>query len=221
VAVRVHGLPAHRGEPTVDLSEADHTGELGQVGLAQNDGAARAQLRHQGGVLRRDVVEQDLGASRGVQGRCGLDVVLEADRNPVQAPQHPPRLAPRIRGSRLGQGLGIEFEAGAQPFVMAPEAGQEVQRQVFGAQSSLFHGGLHVGDAGFGQQGIDACRLVGREALQGRLERLPVERSQTRGVRRGISRLGQRVGLTPVAEGADPPDEDRAEKSSHGGSFSE
>ena len=86
-AVGVARLPAQHAE-AVGHAGVHLVGPLGEVGLAQDDGAGVAQLCDQEGITARLPVAQGLGAGRGVQAVAGGDVVLEQHGDAVHGPAH-------------------------------------------------------------------------------------------------------------------------------------
>jgi hypothetical protein len=90
----------------VGRAHTDETGrELVEIGLADDDGARRAQPRHRCRVLRRRVGEARAGC--GGRQALDIDIVLHRDGHAVQR-QHRGIV---VRGERLGLGERVQFVA--------------------------------------------------------------------------------------------------------------
>ena len=79
--------------PPTSAEAAGHAGvhvvgPLGEVGLAQDDGAGVAQLLHEEGVPVGLPILQGIGAGRGVHLVAGGDVVLEQHGDAMQGAAH-------------------------------------------------------------------------------------------------------------------------------------
>ena len=115
----------------IGRAHADQAGgELVEIGLADDDGAGRAQPRHRGRIVRRLIAEGRTGR-RGRQAG-DVDIVLHRDRNAVQrqVPASPAAISARasastsasarrlmkMAGRRRGRGCG---QSCARPSVPA------------------------------------------------------------------------------------------------------
>ena len=87
----------HAG-PTADRFEGAEIRPFRQVGFAENDRAAGAQVRGDGRVLQGRSSEQRERSRGGLHLVAGVDVVLEQDRDAMQRPQHLTLPAQIVRG---------------------------------------------------------------------------------------------------------------------------
>ena len=101
-------------------------GPLGGVGLAEDDGAGAAEACHHAGVAPDDGAEQREGAGRGVEPVARGDVVLEQDRDAVQADGAAAAgdRALGVGARRLRERVRVHLDDGVQQRV---EAGDLVQ----------------------------------------------------------------------------------------------
>src|SRR5215472_13093969 len=86
-AVWVVGLPAATG-PAADRLERAEVGPLGQIRLAQNDRAARAQVGRDRRVARRWLPDECERSRGGLHLVAGVEVVLDQYRDAVQRAHH-------------------------------------------------------------------------------------------------------------------------------------
>ena len=78
-------------------------GELGRVGLAEDDGARVAQPGDKGRIAGRERVGEGRRTGRGGHAR-DVDEVLDPDRHAVERPERPPATDVRVATGRLVQG---------------------------------------------------------------------------------------------------------------------
>ena len=143
-----------------------------------------AQPRDQRRIGFGDMVEQQRAAGSRVHRRCRLDVVLEADRDAIEQSERPAGLAPRIGSAGLVERGRVQLQVGSQPFIVAADAIQEVQRERFRGKATRGHGFLDLRDRRMPQQCVDLRGRLWRETPECGFERLEVEGPQAGDVRR-------------------------------------
>ncbi len=110
-AVGIAGLAAARA-PAGDGVVAAEVGPLAEVGLAQHHCARFAQAADQVGIARAEALQ---GQRAGTGGhRCGVDVVLQQDRDAMQGAAQAAGTALLVALCGFLEGIGVEFDHRAQ-----------------------------------------------------------------------------------------------------------
>ena len=164
--VRVQDLAAERAV-AVGHAVGHEVRELGQVRLADDHGAGRAQLGDDGRVTVRDRVLQRHGAGRRRQAR-DVEVVLHEDGDAVQRSAQLPGRAFEVEQRRVGERARVHDSDGVEPRSARVDGGDPVDvraRQLHARQLARGHLRLQLGDRGplqIGQRG-DGRRRPGQQ----------------------------------------------------------
>lgn len=131
-------------------------------GLADDDGARRAQQRHAVGV-GRGPVPKEVRRAHGGGHVAGIDVVLDGDGDAVQRPAHLAAGPLGVQRAGGGQGgVGVHVHEGVQLRVQALDGRRRVAHQRFGVERALAHGVLQFGHGAAGEKaGFDGQRRNG------------------------------------------------------------
>ncbi len=110
--IGIADLTAERAVPGRHVDRED-VRELGQVGLAEDDRAGRAQQRHQRRIARSARLGQRQRTGRRVHAVAGRDVVLYEDRYAGERAMAAQSSA--VAGHRVGERVGVDLAHRVEP----------------------------------------------------------------------------------------------------------
>ncbi len=126
------------------------------------------------------MVEENLGAGSGVHRPHRFDVVLDAQRYPVQRSPRLVRFSTCVGCPGLAHGIRVDFCVGSELLVVTLDSGEEEEGQPFGRDLAPLHGGLDIEDRGVGQESGHFGLDRGGERSNLGLERREVESTEAR-----------------------------------------